>query len=335
MKIGFILTTYPISAKGGVKIQAEMWKVGLEKKGHVVQLLNPWETPDWQSFDAFVLFDFNSCRSFVQQLSRENSQIVMAPIIDPKVSPFVYKFFSKYWGCQKYLGLSSRFHDLWLVRNLIKMWVVRSDEEFHYVRYCLEIPENRIKKIPLHYRIPKIAEMPRKEKFCFHASRLAASNKNVARIIEAAKKFGFPLKLAGHLKGETEFNWLRSLIGDADNIEYVGEVSEDDLLDLYKRAKVFALPSLQEGVGMVALEAASYGCEIVLTSYGAPKEYYKGRAILVNPKSVDEIGAAIIRALDNGFSQPELKFFVEKNYSESEVMEVLSNCIKEMVKKRR
>lgn len=27
---------------------------------------------------------------------------------------------------------------------------------------------------------------------------------------------------------------------------------------------------------MVALEAAAYGCEIVLTNYGAPKEYYGG-----------------------------------------------------------
>ena len=40
---------------------------------------------------------------------------------------------------------------------------------------------------------------------------------------------------------------------------------------------------------MVALEAAAQGAEIVLTNDGAPKDYYKGRAYLVNPKSVDEI----------------------------------------------
>lgn len=61
--------------------------------------------------------------------------------------------------------------------------------------------------------------------------------------------------------------------------------------------------SLQEGVGMVALEAAAYGCEIVLTNYGAPKEYYGGRAILVNPMNVDEIGEAIMTAMNRGYAQ--------------------------------
>ena len=195
------------------------------------------------------------------------------------------------------------------------------------VNYALEIPQEKIVKIPLHYRIPPLEGFPQKEDFCFHASRLKSANKNVPRMIEAAKKYGFNLKLAGHLMGDSERGWLNGLVGDSKNIEYVGEISEAELLDYYKRAKVLALPSMFEGVGMVALEGAAYGCEVVLTNVGAPKEYYDGRAILVNPSSVDEIGQGISKAIKERFAQPELKTYIETHYSEHALMSELNNKI--------
>ena len=324
MHYAFINPSFAISPKSGVKVQAEMWKTGLEKMGHHVTLVNPWQSEPWHNFDAIVFFGYApGCRNLIADFAKENPNIVMAPIIDPNKPDYLYKFFCKYWGAQRHLGLSSRFHDLWLARKYPKLWLVRSEEERHYVNYCLEIPQDKIVKVPLHYRIPPIKEISPKEDFCFHASRLASPNKNVPRLIEAAKKYGFQLKLAGHLMGQVEHDWLKRLIGNASNIEYVGEVSEEELQNLYKRAKVFALPSLQEGVGMVALEAAAYGCEIVLTNYGAPKEYYDGRAILVDPRSVDEIGQGIMRALKDGFAQPELKTYMEEHNSEAACCKLL------------
>ena len=332
MYYAFINPTHAIAPKGGVKTQAEMWKAGLEKLGHRVFLVNPWEPEPWTSYDAIIIFGYApGCRNLIRNLAKENSNVIMAPIIDPKVPDYVFKFFCKYWGAQRHFGLSSRFHDLWLARKHPKLWLARSEEERHFINYCLEIPQEQIVKVPLHYRIPSIVEMPVKEDFCFHASRLASGNKNVPRLIEAAKKYGFQLKLAGHLMGQTEKDWLNGLIGSAKNIEYVGEVSEAELQNLYKCAKVFALPSLQEGVGMVALEAAAYGCEIVLTNFGAPKEYYDGRAILVNPRSVDEIGQGIMRALKEGYAQPELKTYIEQHYSETACCRLLEQTIAKLI----
>lgn len=333
MKIAFINSNYVLSPKGGVKVQAEMWKVGIEKFGHEVTLVDWWKVDKWNVYDAVIIFGFGpGIRNLMRDFSKENPNIIFAPIIDPNFPDFVYKFLCKYWGSQKFLGLSSRFHDLWLSRKFPKLWLVRSEEERYYTRNCLEIPNDKIVKVPLHYRISPLPGFPEKEDFCFHASRLASANKNVPRLIEAAKKYGFQLKLAGHLMGEDARRWLDKLIGDVHNIEYLGEVSEEELCDLYKRAKVFALPSLQEGVGMVALEAAAYGCEIVLTNYGAPKEYYNGRAILVNPKSVDEIGNGIVRAINEGYSQPGLKQFVEDNYREETCCQLLINSITTLLK---
>ena len=328
MNIAFINTGYTLTTNGGVYMQAIMWKNGLEKLGDKVTLVNSWQVENWKQFDAILFFGYApGCRNLIKDISNINHNIIYAPIIDPKTPDFIYKFFCKYWGAQKYLGLSSRFHDMWLAHSYPKLWLVRSEEERHYTNYCLEIPYRHIAKIPLHYRIPTINNIPEKEDFCLHVSRLASKNKNVERLIAAAIKYKFQLKLAGYLNDKKEVTWLNNLISGHKNIEYLGEVSEEALLNLYKRAKVFALPSLQEGVGMVALEAAAYGCEIVLTNHGAPKEYYDGRAYLVNPKSIDDIGRGIIKVLHYGFSQPECKTYVDNNYSELACSTLLHNSI--------
>ena len=56
-------------------------------------------------------------------------------------------------------------------------------------------------------------------------------------IIEAAKKYGFDLKLAGHISGEKEEKKIISLIGSTKNIEYLGEVNEEELVSLIKELK--------------------------------------------------------------------------------------------------
>lgn len=336
MKYAFIYSVQAVSKNGGVKLQAEMWRDGLERLGHQVDMVSSWSPADWKSYDVLLFFGFGpGSRSLVSLLSKENPHLVIAPIIDPTMPAFMYKFICKWWGSYKYLRLSSRFHDLWLLRKYPILWLIRSEEERHYTHYCLERPFDMIAKVPLHFRIPQIKEMPAKEDFCFHASRLEAGNKNVPRLIEAARKYGFKLKLAGFLNGDAGKKWLNDQIAGADNIEYLGQVSEAELQDLYKRAKVFALPSLHEGVGMVALEAAAYGCEVVLTNVGAPKEYYDGRAILVNPKSVDEIGQGIMKALKDGYSQPELKTYIETHFSERACMTLLNDAVAKAINRTR
>lgn len=172
--------------------------------------------------------------------------------------------------------------------------------------------------VPLSMRFNEkipVVNPSEKDNFCLHVSRLGFYGKNVARLVEAAKKYKFNLCLAGPLFGENEENWLNNLIKDAPNVKYMGYLSDEELKNLYKKAKVFALPSIIEGVGFVALEAAVYGAEIVLTDIGAPKEYYGGRAYLVSPYDVDEIGRAICKALESGKSQPELREHILRNYS--------------------
>lgn len=317
MKIGMIIPSPIISPTGGVKIQAEMWRDGFNMLGHEGVLINAWENQDWKSYDAIIILGFGgSFRLWMKGLSWNNENIAVAPIIDPTVNKYVYKFLVKYWGSQKYLGLTSRFHDLYLGTRNAKIFFTRSDEETEYLSYSCDIPKERIYQIPLSVRFQPLDEMPEKEEFCFHASRLYAANKNVSRLIQAAIKYRFQLYLGGVLNGKDEEEWFYGQIEDYDNIHYIGLVSDEELKDWYRRAKVFALPSLSEGVGMVALEAAGYGAEIVLTNVGAPKDYWGGRARLVDPLSVDDIGQAVMECLEGKHKkQPELMSFIQQEYS--------------------
>lgn len=316
MKIGIIKSTPTISPTGGVRIQGLMWKDGLERLGHQVELINMWNENDWKSFDLLIILEYGgNFRLLMTTLSKHNSNLVIAPIIDPNCSMIKYKLFTKYWGSQKYLGLSSRFHDLYLGAKYARLFLTRSNEETAYLSYSCDISRDKIAQIPLSLRFDPLDEMPKKENYCFHASRLVSKNKNVTRLIEAAIKYKFKLVLAGYLHGNSEQKWLNGLISGHDNIKYVGTVTDKELCNYYRDAKVFALPSLTEGVGMVALEAAAYGCEIVLTKIGAPKDYFQGYAELVDPMSVDDIGLGIIKCMQNGKSQPTLIQFIRDNYT--------------------
>ena len=327
-----IISSPIISPTGGVKIQAEMWRDGFVMLGHQAELVNMWDTPDWKTYDAIIIFGYGgSFRLWMNGLSWNNKNLAVAPIIDPHLSKRNFRFLVKYWGCHKYLGLTTRFHDLYLGTRKAKIFFTRSNEETEYLSYCCDIPRERIFQIPLSVRFEPLKEMPKKEDFCLHFSRLRAENKNVKRLVEAAVKYGFQLKLGGVLNGDDERRWLHNLIDGHDNIEYIGLVSDDELKEWYRRAKVFALPSLQEGVGMVALEAAGYGSEIVLTSLGAPKEYYDGRAELVDPYSVDSIGQGIMKCLNGQRnSQPELMQYIEKKYSLLAITHQIVDALKTM-----
>lgn len=330
MKIAIYKPTVSVSPVCGVKVQGKMWRDGLVALGHQVDLVNIWDDYDWDSYDWLIMMGYggnfrDSSRSFSKLVKR----LAIAPIVDPDCGYIKYKFYTKYWGNQKTLGLSSRFHDLYLNKDVYKLWLVRSDFEKSYVTKCLEIDESLIDLVPLQYRVPSCDTMPLKENFCFHASRLAASNKNVPRLVEAAKKYGFNLVLAGMLASAEEKQWLHNMIDGNANIKYVGQLTDEELLSYYRRCKVFALPSITEGVGMVALEAAANGAEIVLTNDGGPKYYLKDHAEIINPYSVDDIGRAVMKLMERNVYQPALLDYMKNNFSAEACSKQLEKALKD------
>lgn len=324
MKIAYVISeVYAVCQFNGVRVQAQTWADELKKKGHQLVFVNPWDKHSWKDYDIVHIFGpVHFIRSFVQTLKTENGKqvIVYSPIIDTNQAIWKYKFIS-YVGYDR-LRLSTHQYNVRKSKPYINHWFVRSQYELTYVNKAYDVPVDNISIVPLSFRIPTIDYYPSKENFCLHVSTLCEGRKNVMRLIDAAIKYNFKLVLAGSITKE-EFAPFRKKIEANHNIEYLGRISDEELIELYKRAKVFALPSLYEGVGMVAVEAAAYGDDIVVTQLGGPKEYYSDKAFIVNPYSVDDIGKAVLNAFDSNARQPALMNYVIKNFNISHCVDLL------------
>lgn len=336
MKIAFIVPFANFQYSGGITVQGRMWKEGLEKLGHQVDLINNWDKYDWNSYDYIIFLGYgNSLLEYVRELIRfKHPKIVSAPIMDYHEGLRKFTLKSKYFGSVR-LRYHRPLHDLYYCRRYFDFYLVRSEHEARFFSEGYGEPKEKIKAVPISFRIQEYPEinLNQKENFVFHASRLADPGKNVERLVEAAKKYNFNLILAGTLNGSEQEEWMHELIDGHDNIKCVGWISDEQLKDYYRRAKVLALPSIIEGVGMVALEAAIYGCEIVLTNLGAPKEYWNGQAVLVDPYDVDSIGKGVIEALNAKNAQPRLREFIIDKYNSDTCVKQLETCLLNELKK--
>lgn len=333
MKIAYII--YPIACylgKGdGIKMQAEIWSQELEKKGHFVDKITPWGHYDWKNYDIVHVFGFGLWNyDMIHWGKGLNPNFVFSPIIDTNTPLWKYRL-ATHLGCSK-LRLFSQNYALRQLRTDVKLFLARTEYEANYLRNGYGIEEHKIDIIPLSYREDHYNPDIKKEDFCLFAGTMTQPRKNVPNLILAAKKYGFKLVLVGNKGNAKSESKLRTLIGDAKNIEIKGFVTDEELISLYNRAKVFALPSLNEGVGLVALEAAIHGCNIVITNLGGPKEYYRdGNAQIVNPYDIDDIGIAIMKAIEDNISQPKLRNHLIEEYNVSKCTDLLIQSYQKVI----
>lgn len=85
--------------------------------------------------------------------------------------------------------------------------------------------------------------------------------------------------------------------GVGERIQFVGFVSDADLLQLYNACDCFVFPSFYEGFGFPALEAMACGRAVVCSDASALPEVVDGAAILFDPYAIDEMVRAIADVL--------------------------------------
>ncbi|MCX7838710.1 MAG: glycosyltransferase family 4 protein, partial [Anaerolineae bacterium] len=80
-------------------------------------------------------------------------------------------------------------------------------------------------------------------------------------------------------------------------IRFIHNVDDADLPALYAGARAFVFPSLYEGFGLPPLEAMASGAPVICSRAPALPEVVGDTALLVNPRSPNEIANAIERVL--------------------------------------
>jgi glycosyltransferase involved in cell wall biosynthesis len=139
-------------------------------------------------------------------------------------------------------------------------------------------------------------------------------HKNQLGLIEALSGTGRPLVIAG-APHPHHAAYLEKCRAAADaSVRFAGSKTHSELAHLYRTARVHVLPSWFETTGLVSLEAALSGCNIVTTSRGHASEYFGDLARYCDPADPSSIRGAVEAAWVSPPS-PELRQRVLERYT--------------------
>jgi glycosyltransferase involved in cell wall biosynthesis len=119
----------------------------------------------------------------------------------------------------------------------------------------------------------------------------------IPSIIEKHSEIVFVFVGEGEARKETEAI-CRSLHVES-HVWFAGRVSDEQLLQLYRRSEVFVLPSFSEGLPYSIIDAMAYSKPVVSTKIPSITESLKGTALLVSPGNHKELAQAISTLLND------------------------------------
>jgi glycosyltransferase involved in cell wall biosynthesis len=141
-------------------------------------------------------------------------------------------------------------------------------------------------------------------------------DKGAHRAIAVAMELGLPLKLAGKKREVKEQDYFRELVEPhlVNGIEYLGEVSHGEKVELLQNARATLFPiEWEEPFGLVMIESMACGTPVIATRHGAvPEVIEDGRSgIIVD--SYREMPDALERA--DALNPLECRRYVEERFA--------------------
>src|SRR3954468_4328199 len=153
----------------------------------------------------------------------------------------------------------------------------------------LHVPDEKIRVVPNAVEDDFTREGPASAGEYVLAVGTLEPRKNLARLVEAARRTGVELRVVGAA------GWGGVEV-EGNGVRWLGEVSDAELARLYRGARCVAYPSVYEGFGIPVLEAMACGVPVVTSRGTAMEEVADGAAVLVDPEDPLAIAAGIERA---------------------------------------
>jgi len=160
-----------------------------------------------------------------------------------------------------------------------------SDFTRHELVDLLGVPQAKIRVVPNGVEEVFRADGPRRDGDYVLAVGTLEPRKNLARI--AAAVDGRLVVVGAHGWGGVE---------PPANVEWLGDVPDEELARLYRGARCLVYASLYEGFGIPVAEALACGCPVVTTRGSAMTEVAGLDAVYVDPRDVGSIRDGIARA---------------------------------------
>jgi glycosyltransferase involved in cell wall biosynthesis len=201
-----------------------------------------------------------------------------------------------------------------------------------YEQICSVVPNSRLISISMNQRKPKpdlpwLANCPNAIEFSLYPVQphrgdyllflgRMSPEKGCHRAIAVAVEAGIPLKIAGKNREPLEREYFRQLVEPhlSDEIQYLGEVTHGEKVELLQNARATLFPiEWEEPFGLVMIESMACGTPVIATRWGAVPEVIEHGVSGVIVDDYREMAAALEES--DRLDPMELRRFAEAHYS--------------------
>ncbi|WP_351089098.1 glycosyltransferase family 4 protein [Shewanella sp. S1-49-MNA-CIBAN-0167] len=309
-----------------VKSKIIYWKKGCEvenKYDDFVELV-PIVASTYLSFICKLIFIlFKDKVSIVNFYHMEKTTILLTILM-------------KLFGIKTYIKLdisedTVNLIELWFKNNTIKRNVLKL-----FIRHAsiISIEEKELKKHlnNIDSIFSKIVYIPNsifvetvcsntivKENIFLIVGRIGAFQKNHELLIEAISKLKYTNEwkfvFAGPVENEKCTDLIKGFSLD-NQVEFVGNLSREELFDLYARSKVFVLPSRWEGFSLALLEASYMGCYILSTRVGGVEAVTKNGELgkIIDQNDVEMLAYELGNIIENKNSSVDNELLIRMDF---------------------
>ena len=152
------------------------------------------------------------------------------------------------------------------------------------------LPRAKIRVIPLGG--PALDPEPSSKEPYFLFVGGTEKRKNLGAVLDAFSSIdGFELRVVGANTASPVHDSKREQSG----VRWLGHVSEEELVELYRHATALVFPSRYEGFGLPILEAMARRTPVIASNASSIPEVARGGAILVDPDDVEGLRDAMRR----------------------------------------
>ena len=272
----------------------------------------------WGSFD-FSKFDvvIGSASWYVTKGFRKGKAVEICYCHTPPRYLYGYPTsvdWQKYWPVKVYALLVNHFMRVYDFEAAQKVdyFIANSKEvasrikKFYRRESTVIYPPVDVKRFTVHssqFTVKKRSDnrQPTTDNFFLVVSRLVAAKK-VDVVVEVCAKLCLPLKVVGEGRELENLKNLALKYEKGDCVEFLGGVSDEDLIKLYQGARAVIFPAQMEDFGLVPVEAMACGVPVIVNAEGGvletgidaiPAGKGKGTGVYFDPATSGSLTLAI------------------------------------------